>query len=827
MLLNYFLMALYSLKRQPVFSAIKVLSLALGLVCSILITLHVQYALSFDKHFPNWENIYRLVMSFTMEDRLDTEFSARAFASQMKLDYPQIGHIAVIRSDRGLFSRGRFARGEDSSYNEFQWAEPDIIQVFSLEFLRGDPGTALAEPRSIVLSQTTARKYFPDEEALGQTLTLNNQVELKVTGVMRDLPDNTHLQIHMMVPVTTGMQLYGETFMDPNNWLGGGDHTYLTLPNPADEQSITNDLPGFLERNTPEQQRTSMQNVDTTLSLQPVADIHLGQRGGLGTGNNRKQVLLVLGAFALMVMITSCVNFANLTLAQMKQRHREIGVRRTLGAKRSQIITQILFESLLMTFAALLLALPAVYLAIPVYNNATGAGFTVETAMKQGTILALVLLVISAGVASGLLPALSVARTEAANVFKGFGTQSRTSNWLRSAMTVLQFGLATFLVILAASIYIQIRHLNTMDPGFDRTNLLVIDTGLNPGAQADESFNYDAMVNEMAQHSGIQALGKSIFLPPEVAGYTSWRRPETPLTEAISISVCHDIVDIGYFDAMKLNLLAGRWFSEEFPTDMFYSSGNTPVPEGESSGSIVITRQAVQDFGFDSPAAALGQMLAGSRLSYRVIGVVEDYYLSGGLEDTQRSVEILQAISVISLPVLLVRIDPAQREAALKHIDDVWRRHRSSVPMNRTFYSQIFNDLVTSKTKGISLAATFTGVITLLVSIMGLYAIASYSTRRRVKEVGIRKVMGARVGRIVRLLTWDFLKPVIFACLLASAAAYLVIARYLEQFSSRAEVSFWLYAIVVAGTMLVASLTVATECYRAASADPVKSLRYE
>jgi putative ABC transport system permease protein len=293
---------------------------------------------------------------------------------------------------------------------------------------------------------------------------------------------------------------------------------------------------------------------------------------------------------------------------------------------------------------------------------------------------------------------------------------------------------------------------------------------------------------------------------------------------------------------MQFRLLAGRWFSPDFPSELVPPQAPPPAPgqpppppPPSATYAAVITRAAVSNFGFESPEAALGQIIMPGGgtpqpgqpvLDYRIIGVLEDFRMSGGLEDPLRSTSVIRATEQ-DLRILVLRIDAAQTDDALAHIDEVWARHRPDLPINRTFYEQTFNDLVLQQTNGISKAAFIASIITVVISAFGLYALAFYSTQRRTKEIGVRKVMGATTKKIIRLLTWDFLKPVLAACVLASIAGYFAASKYFEQFSSRTDIPLWLFLLVTAGTVLLAIVTVASQCYRAANADPVRSLRYE
>jgi putative ABC transport system permease protein len=828
MFLNYLLITLYNLRRQPVFSAVKVLSLAIGLGCSILVIMHVQYARSFDKHFPNWENTYRVVTSLTLDYRMNTEVTNDAAPHKMRLDYPQIEHIAMIRPGAGPFTRG-----DASSANAYVFADSEFIEIFSPVFISGDPATALNEPFSLVLDETTARKYFADEDALGQTLTFQ-QFELKVTGVMRDFPKNTHMRFPMLISIATGRQVAGENFMNDNFWNGfGGTRTYISVPNKAAADAISTDLPAFMERNLPDDQKGYAQRTNQQLSLEPLGDIYLSPRQGFGDTNNRSKIITGLALFAGLILLTSCINFANLSFSQIRQRGKEIGIRKTLGAKRRDIVLQFLMESLLLTAFALCLALPLVYFAVPAYTALTGTDFTVADAAHAGSIGTLVAFVLATGLLSGLFPALSLARHDPATVIKGVAPASEFKRLTRSSVTVVQFGFSTALILLAVAITLQIRHLNTMDVGFNKDDLLLLTSTFN--AQNPDAFNFEGMINEFRQHPGVAAVARANSSPPSTGPLNPWRLPAWAPEE--SRSVQHILVDEHYLDTMQLRLLAGRWFSADFPADFFPVTitppGQQPVPQQlPPLMGVVITRTAAASYGLGTPDEALDQQfLHGGGPdgpgNYRVIGVVEDFRMSGGLEDPLSSIMMIRATQAPVLGALLLRIDPAQTEAALTYIDAVWQKYRPNVASDRRFYRQTYSALVDAETRGINIAAIFASLISILISAFGLYALAFYSTQRRTREVGVRKVLGATSRKIIRLLTWDFLKPVLVACVLASVGGYYAILYYFQQFSSRTDLPWLLYLAVTVGTLLVAALTVATQCYRAANADPVKSLRYE
>ena len=829
MFYNYLFIALQGLKKQPGFSAIKILSLAIGLGCSILVIMHVQYATSFDKHFPNWERTYRLVSSVTSDQRFDLPLAADSYAPQMRLDYPQIEYIANIREDRSLFSIG----GEAAS-NVFYWAEPDIINILSLSFTSGDPATALNQPNSIVLNESTAQKYFPEQNAIGQTLIMEDQdTDLRVTGVMRDLPENSHLDLEMLISIDTGRQIFGDDFMANSAWISfNGTMTYLTLPSKNDDAAIDRDLENFVTRNIPDEERVFAERTDLTLSLESLGDIYLSPRqGGPGGGGEKTELLAGLSLFAALILITSCINFANLSLSQVLQRSKEIGVRKTLGANRTQIIIQFIFESQVLTFMALLVAAPLVYLAIPVYTNLTNSGFTITSIFQTDFVLILILFVILTGLISGLFPALALSRFQAASIIQGISFKGSLSRYIRPSATVLQFALSTSLIIFAIAINLQISHLNTADNGFNKDNLIILDSTFSE--QTEGEFDYTAMVNELQQHSGIVSITKSTVPPPEIGSINAWSIPGLAPGEVKTAR--QYFVDQNFADTMQFEFLAGRDFSEDFPADFvpLNPDENELIDTSSITYGVILTRFGASEFNLGSPGEAIGKTIsefrsadASENIQYRVIGVIEDFQLTGGLENPMDSVRVLKA-SLDPMRALLIRIDPDQMTSALAYIDEVWSRHRPDIPVDRIFYDQVFSDIVNEQTNGISAASIFASIITVLISAFGLYALAFYASEKRTKEIGIRKVLGATSNSIINLLTWDFLKPVLIACAISWGVGYYVVNQYFQQFSSQVSISIFLFALVTVGTVLLAGLTVAFQCYKSAVSDPIKSLRYE
>lgn len=817
MLLNYLIVALRNLRKQPGFTAIKVLSLSLGLICSILVLMHVQYTNSYDKHFQNWQNIYRVVTSLTSTSgqRIDASLIAEGIFNPLRQDYGQIQEAAKINNASGLFTYG-----DISATNEYWWVDPDFLEIFSFDFIQGSAATALSAPNTIVLTEATARKYFGQEDPMGKVLTFDSLADLRVTGIIRNLPPNTHLHIEAMIGSPTGRQIIGETFMNSTAWAGfGGTMAYVVIPDPASVDSMRADFPNFIDRNVPDTQRDFVQRMDMALDLEPLADIQLSPRQGFAAADySRTLVLGGLVTFATLILLSSCINFANLSLAQMQQRGKEAGIRKTLGATRSDLLTQFLVESMLLTLLALVVALPLIYLAVGPYTALTGTAFTFSSMFGSAQVFMIILFVLVTGFLSGLVPALRMSRFAPTAAISGKRDGGKSSRLVRSGLTFIQFTFAVVLVILAIGISLQVRYLNEIDIGFNRNNLVVLNTMYNP--RNPNQFSYDALVDELQQHPGILTIGKSQNPPPFNGGFNPWRHSSQPVEQAQAVS--HLGVDEYYVDAMQLEVLAGRNFSQDFPAD-FMPDGQ---PDAEQTYGILITPAAITKFGLGSINEAVDEVLMIGNLSFRVVGVVNDFRLSGGLEDTMRSTAILR-VTRQPMGTLLIRIDPLQQASALDHIDTVWNRHRPDAPINREFYEQSFSQQIFEQTNGINRAAQFAAFITIIIAALGLYALAYYSTERRAKEIGVRKVLGASSRSIVELLTMDFIKPVLLACILASGLAYFATAYYFQQFSAQASLSPLVFVLVVVSTIFLALLTVATQCIKTARSDPVKSLRSE
>ncbi|NQV69802.1 MAG: ABC transporter permease [Pseudohongiella sp.] len=817
---NYFKSALNQIFTQPVLAITKIFSLMLGISCGMLVIMHVQYAQSYDKHIPNWQNIYRIVSSTTLPSGVRSESISTAdpHVPFILQDYPQIEQLARMRNQRNVL----FSYENESLRNDMYWVEPEIITLFSLEFIEGDSATALSNPNTVVLSESTASKYFGDIDPMGEILRFDNRAELIVTGVIRDLPVNTHLDIEIMVSKQTGEQIYGPQFMNETQWFNNtGNLAYLALSEGADVEYIKNDLLQFHQRHAPEQIRGTLEEYKATVTLQPLADIHLSPWGVRTLSGRTADILNGLMLFALVIVLTSCSNFANLSIAQIHQRAKEIGIRKTVGAMREQIISQLIIESMLLTFIALLGSLFLLELFIPVYTNLTNTAFTFASIFRYDRAIWLLMFVITTGLISGLAPAWVISRYQPTQIITEISSTSKIGRLLRTIITVFQFSIASVLLIIAVGVTSQINHLRESEPGFKRENLLVL-TNLVNYRFIPANYDDTALVEELLQSPDVIAVSRSRDVPPGTGDRNPWSRPGWGTDENVLIS--SPIVDENFIGVYELRLIAGRDFSIDFPTDF------SPTWEREDPDRIyaaVITESAANSFGFASAIEALDEIVQrGSGANYRVIGVVNDFKLAGGLESSARSVGILRA-SKDPLGVLSVRVDQNRTDAALAHIDAVWEKHRPNSSIDRSFLARTFDNMVFEQTSEIGAASVFSALITVFIAAMGLYSLVYYSTQLKSKEVGIRKILGASSNSLIAMLTWDFIKPILGSCLLSWPIAYLFLNWYYSSYSSQVAFGAKFYMGITSGILVLSILITLIHAYAVATSNPADKVRYE
>jgi putative ABC transport system permease protein len=816
---SYIAVAVRHLLSQRLYSAINIGGLAIGLTCFILIALFVQHELSFDRQQTDADRIYRVSRDFFPggESNLDLKLASIAprVASLMREDFPEIERSArMFREDVAL------QRGDVTSSPRTYWVDNELFEIFELDWLRGEPATALAEPNTIVLTESVAQRFFGAADPIGETLTYGDQEPLRVTGVIRDLGDATHLRFDALGPLATIAASQPPEFLEI--WGNNAFHTYLKLRPGADAARIAAESGAFFERHF--QQGGSK---FTGFSLTALTDIHLrSNREGEMAQPGSAATVYSFSAIALFVLLIACINFMNLATARSLQRAKEVGVRKAIGADRRQIVTQFLGESVIAVAIAAVLAVALVEVLLPAFRTFVAADLRFEYLHDPRVASALVALAVIVGLVAGSYPAFFLSAFDPARVLKGDVTRGRAAGVFRHVLVIMQFSISIGLLIATAVVYAQVRFANALEPGYTKEGVIVL-TGSQRGGLGDQ---WQALKQELLAHPEVTEVTASMATPAGEAVTSATRlRVEGETAERVGAPIVP--VDFRYFETYEIGVLEGRTFSEEFGTDR-------PVPPSDdnprSAGTFVLSELAARELGW-SPGEALGKQLEIStrnrfQQSVRgpVVGVVADVHAESLRSAIKPAIYTIPPADFFRRAVRNASIKVTGRDLAgtLAFIDATWAKFNPDQPLNRHFVDADFAAQYQAETREAQMLAMFS-LLAIFVACLGLVGLASFTTERRTKEIGIRKVLGSSVLDVVVLLGSEFGKLVLAANLVAWPVAYFLMQRWLSGFAYRIDMPLWVYLASALAAFAIAWLTVGVIAARAASAKPLHALRYE
>jgi putative ABC transport system permease protein len=812
MLRNYLKIAWRNIVGNPMFSAINIIGLGIGLACCIIITIFVRYEMSYDKHWDNADRIYRVTRDFFGND-LKLAAVAPPIAPLMKQDFAEVEDITRILATGGIaLSRGDTKIREENMVI----ADPNVFEFFNLEFVSGDPETALARPTDIVMSERAVARYFGDEDPIGQTLNLMDQADVTVTAIVKDLPDNTHMAFELVGSMDAIPLMMGPGELE--SWGSNNYYTYTRLPEGYDPANLEAQFNDFLVRHWNEDAESS-----SKLSLQRLPDIHLtSNRDGEWGTNGSIGVVYTFSAVALFVLLIACINFMNLTTARSTQRAREVGVRKVVGANRSQLITQFMGESIMLTAFAMLLAVAMVEIILPVF--AAFLEIPLVFSLASPTSLGLLVLgILIVGGFAGSYPALYLSKFRPADVLKG-PASGTGSALLRKSLVVVQFATSIALLIATGVVMAQMKYAQNVDLGFDKSQNLV--TQLPYFADLWEV--YEPMKAELEAHPDISSVVYSSRVPSmqnnDGSGYIA-EGEQVAIENFMGIS---DIkVDYQWFEHYDVEFLAGRSFRQ-----------NEMRPEEPSEENPVVRSVAILNesgarrFNW-SPEEAVGKVIREpqsreltSFIDYEIVGVVPDIHFSSLHLEIKSTVYAPPDPNYgRSISIKIAAGDPGD---AIQHFEDTWKKIVPGEPVFWEFLDDRFDALYRSEERQAQMFGVFSA-FAIFVATLGLFGLASFTTERRTKEIGIRKVMGASVRDIVLLLTTDFTKLVLLANVIAWPVAYYFMSDWLNRFAYKAPFGEWAWLFVASAiaALAVAWLTIALQASRAATARPVLALRYE
>jgi putative ABC transport system permease protein len=804
---NYLKTAFRNLIRYKGFSLINIASLTIGIVGCLVIGLFVWDEWQFDKDIPGGESVYR-IYNEQKHNNITTyaACTAPAFATFLQQQYQEVDTAARI-----LMSSDKFLMevGDRKAYEDKGWfVEASFFKIFPLRFLKGDPATALTAPATIVLTEDVAQRYFGNEDPIGKTVKID-KTDFAVKGVLAQLPNHFHLDFHYLMSLPSA----GLPKERMDKWTWSQFYSYVKLKPGANVQQLQDKFQAYVKK---EIYPTLKQDGSTFLPFfQKLTDIHLHSADFIYDNAIRGNATYVkaLTIIALFVLAIACFNFINLATARSFRRAKEIGVRKVAGADRKQLIVQFIGETVLLSILSMVLAITATFFLIPSLNHFTGKSIP----FNPFTNYWLGLLIISGGIVIGILagvyPALVLSGFQPVKVLKSMKvTGSGASvSWLRQALVIVQFALSALLIVSTIIVYRQTQYLNNKDLGFNKEQVMYFQI------RGDVEKNLEAFKTELKRSPNVVSVTSGYGLPGDQFAGDGVIVPSKEGDKEQAANVF--IGDPDYVKTLGLRIIAGRDFSRELSTDV--------------KEAFIINETAVKEFGFGTPERAIGQRLNWPEWAPtdslhpvkegKVIGVVEDFHYKSLHEKVTASV--IELYPQVTYKVA-VKIKEAGIKNTIAYIKGVWNRFAPDYPLDYQFMDETYGRMYNSEEKLSSLLWIFAG-LAIFVGCMGLFGLAAFTAEQRIKEIGIRKVLGASVLNLIALLSKSFVRLVLIASVLAFPIAGWAMSKWLEDFPYRVGISWWVFAVSGIAALVIALVTVSFQAIKAALTNPVKNLRTE
>ncbi len=804
---NYFKTALRSLSKNKFYTSINIIGLAIGIATCLLIFLYVTDELNYDTYNVKADRIYRVNNEIKFNGNyLDLAQAPALLGSTMAREIPQVQQYTRL-SWYGSFlvKKGN----QNIQEGRVGYADSSLFDVFTFPIISGNAKTALQDYHSLVISETIAKKYFNSTDVVGKTMLINDTGNYKIKAVIKDIPKQSHFRFDFFVPM---MENRGS---NEDNWLSENYTTYVVLNNQADVKQVETQTNRLMDEHVGPQLQ-SMINTSLTdfkksgayirASLTPLADIHLhSNKTAELDANGSAEYVYIFSGIALLILLIACVNFMNLSTARSANRAKEVGVRKVLGSLRKNLIQQFLTESFLISFIALGTAVLIAYLSLPFFNQLSGKDIEAGTLFQPSVLLSLIALMLVVGLLAGSYPAFFLSSFQPVDVLKGKLAGGFKRSWLRSSLVVFQFVISIVLIFGTIVIYNQLSYIRSKDIGFNRNQIVTIN---NTNALKYQEVSFK---NELLQISGITHATMTGYLP-----VNNYRNSETYFTSstlnpATSINVQAWTVDENYIPALGLQLLQGRNFSERFPTDSMGMIINEAAAKFLATGNLLNKKMYTAD-----------NMQSKTQVTYHIVGIIKNFNFTSLRDEVTPLVLLLGK----SKGGISVRMRSADIPNIMTQIKSKWKAMAPSQPFDYSFMDDEFNKLYTTEQRTGQIFITF-AALAILIACLGLFGLVTYAAEQRVREIGVRKVLGASVSNIAGMLSADFLKLVFISALIAFPLAWFAMNKWLQSFAYRVSISGWVFVIAGFAAIIIALLTVSFQAIKAALANPVKSLRTE
>jgi putative ABC transport system permease protein len=807
---NYFRIAARHLRKQKMYSAIKIGGFALSIAACLLIALYIRDELRYDKNWANADRIYRITGEYKFEGKLETGADWPApMAKALKTDFPEVEKSGRLMPHPLFYCAGsNQVRRTDVAQNDYEegftYADQDMLDILQVPMVYGDRKHALDEPNTIVISKRKADKYFPNQNPVGKTIILNNDNNriYRIGGVILDFPSTSHLHYDFLLTMT-GYQLWDN---EQTTWEASNYYTYVLLKAGTDAAQFQNKLKLIINKYYVQRMKEAGDPQADDLAknarilAQPIANIHLYSYD-IDDGLEKSDIRFVwlFGAIAIFILVIACINFINLSTAKSANRAKEVGLRKVVGSNRGGLVKQFLTESILFSVLSFIMGLVIAVLLLPYFNTLAAKSLAIP--WTAWWLLPLMIgSAIVVGVMSGLYPSFYLSAFKPINVLKGQLSRGSKNSLLRNGLVVFQFTTSIILIIGTLVIYKQTHFMLNKKVGFDKDQVMLIQ-GTNTLDNKIEAFK-----NDLLKSSEIKSASIGDYLP--IAGTKrdgNTFHKEGKIKEDIGVSAQKWQVDYDYIETMGMHMIEGRYFSKDMASD---------------SEATVINKTMAKKLGLKNP---IGQRIENGWQKFTVIGVMEDF----NFESMRQEVTPLcLVLSKYNSTIVSVKISGADTKQAISYASNVWKGFSPNQAFRYTFLDESFANMYANVQRTGTIFTSF-AVLAIIIACLGLFALSAFMAEQRNKEIGIRKVLGASVSGITAMLSKDFVKLVIISILVASPVAYWAMTKWLQDFAYRVAISWWMLAVAGLSAIIIALLTISFQSIKAALMNPVKTLRTE
>jgi len=803
---NYLKITMRNILKYKGYSIINIFGLAIGMAACLLIFIYVQDELSYDNFHKDADWIFRIVLDVQSQaGQNEYATTPSSLAQALKNDYPQVEYVARLMNNPEIM-----IRYEDKKFNEnrFYYTDPEIFDVFNIQFLQGDAKACLNRPRTIVITESQfpiAKKYFGDKNPLGKLLDFG-YAKFEVTGVLKDLPQNSHLKFDFLSSLKP---------FDNENWMTAGwrnfdgqkdlTYTYVKLKTGTDVKIFENQIKNISERYAGGIQLKES-GTQQDYFLQTIRSIHLhsNRRNEIEAPGSAADIA-ILSAIAILILVIACLNFINLTTARSTTRVKEVGMRKVLGAFRSKLIKQFLGESLILTMISLLIALVIIELSLPWFNAFVNKELNFVPFSNVKNILFLIVIVLGVGLIAGSYPAFFLASFRPAKILRGSSNEGMQGHSTRKILVIFQFAASIILIVGSLIIYQQLRFMKKSDLGFNKDRLLVLPVPL--GFLFDKNSE-EFISNEFKKHHSVNAATTTSFIPGMTKNLFKGSLKQIGEGDLKSYDMNIMMVDHDFINTYKIELTAGRAFEKDRPTD--------------SKSACLINEAAAKKFGWISSDKAIGKKIEDFQ-PREIIGVIENFHF----QSLQHIIEPLVLMNNPDFYVYLtLKIDNQNLPETMAFVEKKWSELFPNESFAYHFFDHIFNVQYRANEKFGTIVLIFAG-LAIFIACLGLFGLTLFTTERRTREIGIRKVMGSSISEIIFLLSKELMKWIIIANIIALPIGWYVMNRWLQNFAYRVDMQLWIFLLAGVIAFLIALITLSFRSIKAALANPVESLRYE